>query len=91
MSYRANPGARSSTTSKARNLAPWIREQAACRLWKTGHWLIRRECAERGAALAAEMSGHTFFAQRWYGSMMRQYARGAAAGDSEQDARATAR
>ena len=36
-------------------------------MWKTGHSLIKAKMAETGAPLAGEMSGHTFFADRWYG------------------------
>ncbi len=36
-------------------------------MWKTGHSLIKSKMAETGAPLAAEMSGHVFFADRWYG------------------------
>ena len=36
-------------------------------LWKTGHSLIKAKMRETGAALAGEMSGHTFFKERWYG------------------------
>jgi len=36
-------------------------------LWKTGHSLIKTKMKEVGAALAGEMSGHTFFRERWYG------------------------
>jgi phosphomannomutase len=33
----------------------------------TGHSLIKAKLAETGAPLAGEMSGHIFFADRWYG------------------------
>ncbi|MFN4276646.1 MAG: phosphoglucomutase/phosphomannomutase PgmG [Ferrovibrio sp.] len=36
-------------------------------MWKTGHSLIKTKMAETGAALAGEMSGHVFFADRYYG------------------------
>jgi len=36
-------------------------------MWKTGHSLIKAKMRETGAALAGEMSGHFFFAERWYG------------------------
>ncbi|HEX7390900.1 MAG TPA: phosphomannomutase/phosphoglucomutase [Acidiphilium sp.] len=36
-------------------------------MWKTGHSLIKAKMAETGAPLAGEMSGHIFFADRWYG------------------------
>jgi phosphomannomutase len=36
-------------------------------MWKTGHSLIKSKMAEIGAPLAGEMSGHIFFADRYYG------------------------
>ena len=36
-------------------------------MWKTGHSLIKAKMAETGAPLAGEMSGHIFFADRYYG------------------------
>ena len=36
-------------------------------MWKTGHSLIKAKMKESGAALAGEMSGHMFFADRYYG------------------------
>ncbi|MCU0673611.1 MAG: phosphomannomutase/phosphoglucomutase [Myxococcota bacterium] len=36
-------------------------------LWKTGHSLIKTKMKEEGALLAGEMSGHVFFADRFYG------------------------
>lgn len=36
-------------------------------MWKAGHSLIKAKMKETGAALAGEMSGHIFFADRWYG------------------------
>ena len=36
-------------------------------MWKVGHSLIKARMKETGAALAGEMSGHTFFGERWYG------------------------
>src|SRR5437660_6402673 len=51
-----------------RNLKPWIaRHGGKSLLWKTGHSLIKGKMKEVGAALAGEMSGHTFFKERWYG------------------------
>jgi phosphomannomutase / phosphoglucomutase len=51
-----------------RNLKPWItRHGGVPMLWKTGHSLIKTKMKEIGAALAGEMSGHTFFGERWYG------------------------
>ena len=36
-------------------------------MWRTGHSLIKQKMKETGAKLAGEMSGHMFFAHRWYG------------------------
>jgi phosphomannomutase len=36
-------------------------------MWRTGHSLIKAKMAETGAPLAGEMSGHIFFADKWYG------------------------
>ena len=36
-------------------------------LWKTGHSLIKTKMKEEQALLAGEMSGHIFFADRYYG------------------------
>jgi phosphomannomutase len=36
-------------------------------MWKTGHSLIKAKMAQTGAPLAGEMSGHIFFADKWYG------------------------
>jgi len=36
-------------------------------MWKTGHSLLKSKMAETGAPLAGEMSGHIFFADRYFG------------------------
>src|SRR3989344_4139568 len=36
-------------------------------MWKTGHSLIKSKMKETGAVLAGEMSGHMFFADRYFG------------------------
>src|SRR5260370_1336276 len=36
-------------------------------MWKTGHSLIKSKLKEEHAALAGEMSGHMFFADRYFG------------------------
>ncbi len=36
-------------------------------MWKTGHSLIKAKMKETGAMLAGEMSGHMFFADRYFG------------------------
>jgi phosphomannomutase len=49
-------------------LAPAIRKAGGKALmWKTGHSLIKAKLKEIKAPLAGEMSGHIFFAERWYG------------------------
>ncbi len=51
-----------------RKLKPWIESHGGKPLlWKTGHSLIKAKMKETGAELAGEMSGHTFFKERWYG------------------------
>jgi len=36
-------------------------------MWKTGHSLIKKKMKEENAELAGEMSGHIFFADRYFG------------------------
>jgi phosphomannomutase/phosphoglucomutase len=36
-------------------------------MWKVGHSIIKVKMKEEKAALAGEMSGHMFFADRWFG------------------------
>lgn len=36
-------------------------------MWKTGHSLIKNKMKEEKAILAGEMSGHLFFADKWFG------------------------
>ena len=49
-------------------LAPAIRAAGGKPLmWQTGHSLVKAKLKETGAPLAGEMSGHIFFAERWYG------------------------
>jgi phosphomannomutase/phosphoglucomutase len=64
-----NPGAQIIYDVKCtRLLAPWIeRHGGRPVIWKTGHSLIKAKLAQTGAPLAGEMSGHTFFKERWYG------------------------
>jgi phosphomannomutase / phosphoglucomutase len=64
-----NPGATVIYDVKStRNLKPWIIQRGGVPLlWKTGHSLIKGKMKEVHAALAGEMSGHTFFGERWYG------------------------
>ena len=64
-----NPGAEIIYDVKStRLLAPLIERYGGKPLiWKTGHSLIKAKLKETGALLAGEMSGHTFFKERWYG------------------------
>jgi phosphomannomutase len=49
-------------------LAPVIRRAGGKpMMWKTGHSLVKAKLRETGAPIAGEMSGHIFFAERWYG------------------------
>lgn len=49
-------------------MAPSIRAAGGVpMMWKTGHSLVKAKLRETGAPLAGEMSGHIFFAERWYG------------------------
>jgi len=36
-------------------------------LWKVGHSLLKKKMSEENAPLAGELSGHVFFADRWFG------------------------
>ena len=45
-------------------------------MWKVGHSLIKTRMKETGALLAGEMSGHMFFAHRWFGFDDGMYAGG---------------
>lgn len=36
-------------------------------MWKTGHSLIKEKMRETGSPVSGEMSGHIFFADRWFG------------------------
>lgn len=52
----------------SRALPALIRRQGGRPLmWKTGHSYIKAKLKETGAPLAGEMSGHIFFADRWFG------------------------
>ena len=51
-----------------RLLSPWIRRHGGQPLMdKTGHSFIKAAMKREGALLAGEMSGHTFFKERWFG------------------------
>jgi len=64
-----NPGAQVIYDVKcSSHLQHEIESQGGCgMMWKSGHSLIKHKMAETGALLAGEMSGHIFFADRWYG------------------------
>ena len=52
----------------SRHVATSISEAGGTPLmWQTGHSMIKAKLAETNAPLAGEMSGHTFFKERWYG------------------------
>ena len=64
-----NPGATIIYDVKcSRLLGHWIEKHGGVPLiWKTGHSLVKAKLKQTGAPLAGEMSGHTFFKERWYG------------------------
>ena len=52
----------------SQRLGPWIKKHGGKPLmWMTGHSLAKAKLRETGAPLAGELSGHIFFAERWYG------------------------
>ena len=63
------PGAEIVFDVKCSNLLPAHVEKLGGRpvMSKTGHSFIKARLRETGAPLAGEMSGHIFFADRWYG------------------------
>lgn len=64
-----NPGATIIYDVKCTNHLPDVIRQAGGKpeMYKTGHSLIKARMKEVGAPFAGEMSGHFFFAERWYG------------------------
>ena len=66
---RRNPGGTVIFDVKcSQRLAPAIRAAGGVpMMYKTGHSLIKAKLKETGAPFAGEMSGHIFFAERWYG------------------------
>ena len=64
-----NPGAEIIFDVKcSRNVAAHVRRHGGRPImWRTGHSLVKAKLKETGAPLAGEMSGHTFFKERWYG------------------------
>ncbi len=52
----------------SQRLAEVVREAGGVPvMYKTGHSLVKAKLKETGAPFAGEMSGHIFFAERWYG------------------------
>jgi phosphomannomutase/phosphoglucomutase len=66
---RENPGARIIGEVKCSQLMyDDIRKNGGTPvMWKTGHSLIKKKMREEKALLAGEMSGHIFFADRYFG------------------------
>ncbi len=64
-----HPGATIIAESKSSNRLYEGIEQAGgtALMWHTGHALIKQKMQETGALLAGEVSGHIFFADRFYG------------------------
>ncbi len=64
-----NPGAAIISEVKASQLLYDEIERLGGRpiMWKTGHSLIKKKIKEENALLAGEMSGHIFFADRFFG------------------------
>ena len=64
-----NPGAEIVFDVKCSSLLPELIERLGGRpvMSKTGHSFIKNRLRQTGAPLAGEMSGHVFFADRWYG------------------------
>ncbi|MDH4271446.1 MAG: phosphomannomutase/phosphoglucomutase [Candidatus Aminicenantes bacterium] len=65
----ANPGAAVISEVKASKLLyeEIVRLGGRPIMWKTGHSLIKKKIREEKALLAGEMSGHIFFADRFFG------------------------
>jgi phosphomannomutase/phosphoglucomutase len=65
----SNPGAPVISEVKASKLLYEEVEKLGGRpiMWKTGHSLIKKKIKEEKALLAGEMSGHIFFADRFFG------------------------
>ena len=66
---KSHPGARIIADVKASQVLfdEVARAGGQPEMWKTGHSLIKARMAETGCPLAGEMSGHIFFADKWYG------------------------
>ena len=66
---REHPGATIIADVKASQVLfdELARAGANAMMWKTGHSIIKAKMAETKSPLAGEMSGHIFFADKWYG------------------------
>ena len=66
---KAHPGATIISEIKSSQMLYNAIEQAGgtAIMWRTGHSLIKAKMKETGALLAGEMSGHLFFADRFFG------------------------
>jgi phosphomannomutase/phosphoglucomutase len=66
---KTNPGAAIISEVKATKILYEEIEKLGGRpiMWKTGHSLIKKKIKEEKALLAGEMSGHIFFADRFFG------------------------
>ena len=66
---RQQPGAKVIFEVKCSQALPEMIEKFGGQpiMWKTGHSLLKKKMKETGAPLAGEMSGHLFFADRYYG------------------------
>jgi phosphomannomutase len=66
---RSHPGATIIADVKASQVLfdELSRAGANALMWKTGHSIIKAKMAEVKSPLAGEMSGHIFFADKWYG------------------------
>jgi phosphomannomutase len=66
---RSHPGATIIADVKASQVLfdELSRAGANALMWKTGHSIIKAKMAETKSPLAGEMSGHIFFADKWYG------------------------
>ncbi len=66
---KENPGASIIFEVKCSQALPEMIEKFGGKpvMWKTGHSLLKEKMKETGAPLAGEMSGHLFFADRYFG------------------------
>jgi phosphomannomutase/phosphoglucomutase len=52
----------------SRLVAPWVKEHKGKAIMaRTGHSYMKAKMKETGALVGGELSGHLFFAERWYG------------------------